>query len=316
MRLGHVAGWFAAASLGLGTFTAAQSAPPPGGEDRDRPPPPATQPAPPRGDRGGPGFGRRGFGGGGGFGGAGPRFFGGGGFGFMRPGAVRAEKHLWLGVAVSPVPPVVAHQLKLPEGVGLVVDEVMPESPAAKAGLKEYDVLHKLDDQLLVNPEQLQTLVRMHKPGDQVTLNVFHDGESTDLKATVQEGGLPRMVPFGGPRREPSRPPEDGAAPPRPPRPPAPPRGPSDRGPRLEELFRQFHIPEIKARIDGGDLIIQDQSGHTLFEHPLDLDIDGAHLPFSVHVHAKAHRDHHNESVPAPGDAPGAEPQRAPTTVQ
>jgi hypothetical protein len=277
----------------------AQTAAPSGDEDRDQPPPPTTQPRPERGR----GFGRGGFGGGalgrGRFGGAD------GGFGFMGPGAIRAEKQTWLGVAVSPATPVVAHQLKLPEGVGLIVDEVMPESPAAKAGLKQYDVLHKLDDQLLVNAEQLETLVRMHKSGDPVTLNVFHAGESTDLKVTLQEGGPPRMMPFGGGRRVRPRP-DDGAAPPDAPEraePPAPPRAPEPpRRPRIEDFFRDLHVPKIKAQIDHGDLIIQDESGHTLFKHPLELNIDAGRLPFSLHMDAKPHndRDRENKSAPAP----------------
>lgn len=305
MRLGPIAGCFAVTIVGLGTCAFAQRATP-ADADRDRPPAPTTQPTPRRGERGGPfgggfggGFGRNGFG-------------GGGGFGFMWPGAIRAEKHTWLGIAVSPATPVVAHQLKLPEGVGLVVDEVMPAGPAAKAGLKQYDVLRKLDDQLLVNPEQLETLVRMHKSGDQVTLNVFHDGESTDLKLTLQEGGPPRMMPFGGPRVMPPRAPRDGMAPPVAPRPPMPPRPPSDRGGRFDQLFHRLHLPDITARIENGDVIVTDESGHVLFKHPLELDIDGMRFPHDIRLHVGPERAgdrSHEEGSNAnhPGDA-SAEP--------
>src|SRR5579862_3142527 len=44
------------------------------------------------------------------------------------------QKGAYLGVSSSPAPPVVRKQLGLPEGMGLVVDIVMPESPAATAG--------------------------------------------------------------------------------------------------------------------------------------------------------------------------------------
>jgi hypothetical protein len=283
----------------------AQNAVPVGDGDRDRPPAPSTQPAPPRAERGRL-FGGSRFGGGG-FGGS---------FGFLSPRVIRAEKHTWLGIAVSPATPVVAHQLKLPEGVGLVVDDVMPESPAAKAGLKEYDVLHKLDDQLLVNPEQLETLVRMHKSGEQVTLNVFHDGKLTDLKVTLQEGGPPRMMPFRGPRLMPPRAPRDGAAPPVAPRPPMPPRPLSDRGGRFDQLFHRLHIPNINARIENGDVIVKDESGHVLFKHPLELDVDGIRFPYDIqlHVGTKGAGDcPHQErpGTPHPDEAPAAPPPAA-----
>jgi len=82
----------------------------------------------------------------------------------------KTEKAAFLGVSGSPVMPALREQLKLPKGVGLVVEHVEPKSPAEEAGIKQYDVLHKIGDQLLVNAHQLAVLVRMHKPDEEVTL--------------------------------------------------------------------------------------------------------------------------------------------------
>src|SRR4051812_14577750 len=73
------------------------------------------------------------------------------------------EKGAWLGVNTSPPPHVLRQQLQLPRGVGLVVDMVAPDSPAQAAGVKQYDVLHKLNDQILINQQQLAVLVRTFK---------------------------------------------------------------------------------------------------------------------------------------------------------
>jgi hypothetical protein len=97
------------------------------------------------------------------------------------------QKGTYLGVSASPAPTVIRKQLALPEGMGLVVDIVVPNSPAAEAGLREFDVMQKLDDQLLVNPEQLAVLVRSHKPGEEIKLTVFREGRLTTLTAKLTE---------------------------------------------------------------------------------------------------------------------------------
>jgi hypothetical protein len=113
------------------------------------------------------------------------------------------EKGAWLGVNTSPPPHVLRQQLQLPRGVGLVVDMVAPDSPAQQAGVKQYDVLHKLNDQLLINQQQLAVLVRTFKPGDEVKLTVIRDGKPQDLTAKLVEKELRpieelRFGAFGG----------------------------------------------------------------------------------------------------------------------
>jgi hypothetical protein len=104
--------------------------------------------------------------------------------------ATKTEKVAFLGVSGSPLSPVLREQLKLPNGIGMVVDFVEPKSPADEVGLKQYDILQKLDDQLIVNAHQLAVLVRMHKPGDEITLTVIHRGDAKPLKAKLIEKEL------------------------------------------------------------------------------------------------------------------------------
>jgi hypothetical protein len=85
---------------------------------------------------------------------------------------------------------VLRKQLGLPPGMGLVVDFVVPDSPAQKAGLVQYDVLQKLDDQLIINPAQLAVLVRSHKPGDEVKLGIIHEGKPVMLSIKLVEHEL------------------------------------------------------------------------------------------------------------------------------
>jgi hypothetical protein len=124
----------------------------------------------------------------------------------IQPGPMRMEKGAYLGISASPAPQVLRRQLGLPNGVGLVVDAVSPKGPAEQAGLKEFDLLHKLNDQVLVNQQQLAVLVRTFKPNDTIKLTVFRDGKSMELSAKLEERDLPPLDqlrlgmdgPFGG----------------------------------------------------------------------------------------------------------------------
>ena len=89
----------------------------------------------------------------------------------------RAPQFTWLGVAIAEASAEIAGRLPIEPGTGLVVDQVIEGSPAAVAGLQRLDVLARLNDQTLVTPKQLQTLVMHRKPGDQVELTFFRKGE-------------------------------------------------------------------------------------------------------------------------------------------
>ena len=97
------------------------------------------------------------------------------------------EKAAFLGVSGSPLTPALREQMKLPPGVGMVIDFVEPKSPAEAAGLKQYDILQKLDNQLLINAHQLAVLVRMHKSGEEVALTVIHQGQTRQINVPLVE---------------------------------------------------------------------------------------------------------------------------------
>ena len=91
----------------------------------------------------------------------------------------------YLGVETSEVPTVVAEQLGLAKGFGLVVDYVVPDGPAAQAGLQQNDILKKLNDQILMEPDQLSKLIRSYPEGTSVTLTVMRKGAETTLTARL-----------------------------------------------------------------------------------------------------------------------------------
>jgi hypothetical protein len=88
-------------------------------------------------------------------------------------------------VETSELPSVVADQLGLAKGFGLVVDYVVPEGPAAAAGLQQNDILKMFNDQILTEPDQLSKLIRSFPEGTSVTLTVLRKGTETKLTAKL-----------------------------------------------------------------------------------------------------------------------------------
>lgn len=99
----------------------------------------------------------------------------------------------WLGIGVVRLDPLLAKGANLPKGVGLQVMEIAPDSPAQKAELKDGDILHKLDDQILINEDQFRQLIRM-KPNAEVTMQIVRTGTVLILKIKLgQRAEMPRM---------------------------------------------------------------------------------------------------------------------------
>jgi S1-C subfamily serine protease len=96
----------------------------------------------------------------------------------------------------SPVSGALGAQLGLAEGFGLLVDEVVGDSPAGKAGLQRNDVLKLLNDQQLVDPNQLAALVRAAGKNADVSLTFFRAGKEQKINVQVGERLMADRRPF------------------------------------------------------------------------------------------------------------------------
>jgi hypothetical protein len=106
----------------------------------------------------------------------------------IESGDKKAAKDVaWLGISTDEACEVLASQLGLKPGEGLVVIYVEPNSPAAKAGLQKYDVLVAMGDQMLVHPHQLRKLVRLKKEGDSIKLDFYRGGKRQSVTATLSK---------------------------------------------------------------------------------------------------------------------------------
>src|SRR6187455_1479089 len=69
---------------------------------------------------------------------------------------------------------------------GVKVTELTDESAAKKAGIKEGDIITKIGDTKIEDPDQLSETVRKHKPGEKVTVTVLRDKK--EQKITTELG--------------------------------------------------------------------------------------------------------------------------------
>ncbi|HEY3908786.1 MAG TPA: DegQ family serine endoprotease [Stellaceae bacterium] len=93
----------------------------------------------------------------------------------------------WLGVAIQNVTPSIAKSLGLEQPQGALVASVVPNSPAANAGIKPGDVIVKAGDHNIGNVHDLPRLVAETPVGSKLPLTLTRDGKSQTVVADVGE---------------------------------------------------------------------------------------------------------------------------------
>ncbi len=110
----------------------------------------------------------------------------------------------WLGVSFQPVTPDLIETLRLAEAKGAVVAHLMPDSPAAKAGIRVGDVIAEYEGRPVAKRNDLARLVAAKRPGREVRLTVVRRGKS--FPRTVQIGREPEPGQLAGDADAPPRP--------------------------------------------------------------------------------------------------------------
>ena len=100
----------------------------------------------------------------------------------------------WLGIGFRPLEDALRTQLGLPEGQGLLVDQVMPEAPAARAEVKKHDIVLKADGKPLKEIRELVEAVEAAKDGE-LSLEIIREGKPITIKVKPEK--RPQMVAPG-----------------------------------------------------------------------------------------------------------------------
>ena len=93
----------------------------------------------------------------------------------------------WLGVSIQEISQSLAKQFNLTDTKGALVSEVIPDSPAAQAGLKSGDVVISLDGKRVDSPAILRNMVAQTPVGKTVKLEMLRDGKKQTFNVKITE---------------------------------------------------------------------------------------------------------------------------------
>jgi serine protease Do len=101
----------------------------------------------------------------------------------------------WLGIGVGEVNADKVKELKLPGERGVLVGKVVADSPAAKAGLKQNDVVTEINGQRVEGTEQFRRMIREIPPGRSAQLTVWRDGRAQTIGVTIGKSESHHSMP-------------------------------------------------------------------------------------------------------------------------
>ena len=93
----------------------------------------------------------------------------------------------WVGVAIQNVDENLAKSFNLKKAEGILISEVQHGSPAEKAGLKQGDVILRLNNTPLDDANDLRNQISLLPPGSKAGLQIIRDGKTQDIEITIGE---------------------------------------------------------------------------------------------------------------------------------
>jgi len=118
------------------------------------------------------------------------------GIGFAIPAALAADivvdlrdngkvERAWLGVGIQTIGEDMADSLGLGDNDGVIISQVMPDSPAAVAGLLQGDVILSVNDVMMNEMRDVTRTIAALDVGSTAALSIWRDGKIITIDATV-----------------------------------------------------------------------------------------------------------------------------------
>lgn len=102
--------------------------------------------------------------------------------------------HAYLGVQMVTLTPQIRQEinsdpnsgLSINEDQGILVAKVLPDSPAAKSGLRAGDVIHQVNDQVITEGAELQQLVEASQVGSNLQVKLTRNGQEQTISVQTE----------------------------------------------------------------------------------------------------------------------------------
>ncbi len=101
-----------------------------------------------------------------------------------------------IGVVLSGINPHLRDDLKIQSGI--LVEEVLSDSPAQKAGMKDGDIILKMDGKEIETEQDIRKILRGMEDSREVTMEILRDGKPLTLTVTPEKKDLRIVRSMGG----------------------------------------------------------------------------------------------------------------------
>jgi len=91
----------------------------------------------------------------------------------------------WLGVGIQEVDQDIAEAMDLKEPGGVLINQIFPETPAAKAGLKTGDLVLEIDGEKVPDVNTLRNRIALVRPGQTIEMTILRDGKQQKIKVKI-----------------------------------------------------------------------------------------------------------------------------------
>ena len=93
----------------------------------------------------------------------------------------------WLGVSIQEVDSGLAEKLGLDRPMGVLINRVFDNTPAAEFGLQRGDVITAINAETIKGVNHLRAVVAMYKPMATVSISILRDGQTQNISVTLSE---------------------------------------------------------------------------------------------------------------------------------
>lgn len=103
----------------------------------------------------------------------------------------------FLGIYMQDINEDIYEAMELESMQGTIIGEVVPGSPADKAGLEESDIIVGFEDQKINNGSELKNLISNSIPGSKIKLKILRSGRNEDIDVVLEEKSVDGLSSVG-----------------------------------------------------------------------------------------------------------------------